>query len=250
MIDEQLKKSLAPFNISLDEFSELLIRLLDYGIISRDESNIEAKLYDRYLACADFIEDYLSIIRIRLFHDSQFFYIRAYPPGAEVPSLPDDDNNAFNSGMRYRPSQQEIAVILALRVEYEKALREGKVNDKGCVLIAFEGLAFAMKNLLKRSLPENLSERKNIFKRLKQLRLIQYNQDEDLDTEEYWISVQPSITNFVSQDALSELYPNKDESNNDLNNSNANAIEVGENNSGMRIYLVFIRQPLIWSVLI
>lgn len=219
MIDEQLKQALAPLNVSLDEFSELLIRLLDYGVISRDESQIEAGLYDRYLVCADLVEDYLAVVRIRLYHDRQFCYLRAFPPGAEVPGLPDDDNSAFNGGMRYRPSQQEIAVILALRVEYEKALREGQVDDKGCVLLPFEGLVFAMKNLLKRSLPENLSERTALFKRLRQLRLIQFSQDDDINSEEYWFSIQPSIANFISQDALDELYPQDGKRNEEANDS-------------------------------
>jgi hypothetical protein len=210
MIDEHIKQALQSLGLSLDEFSELLIRLLDYGIICRDESQIEANLYDRYLLCESLVEDYLSLIKIRLYHDRQFCFLRAYPPGAEVPGLPDDDNSSANSSLRSRPSQQEIAVILALRVEYEKALREGQVDDKGCVMLPFEGLVFAMKNLLKRSLPENISERKAIFKRLKQLRLIQFNQDDDLDNEEYWFSIQPSIANFVSQNALDELYPREE----------------------------------------
>jgi hypothetical protein len=207
MIEEHLKQSLQALNITFNEFSELLIRLLDYGVICREESQKEAILYDRYLSSANIVEDYLQVIHVRLLHDKQFFSVRAFPPGSEVPSLADDDNCAFNNGMRYRPNQQEVAVILTLRVEYEKALREGQVDEKGCVLLSFEALVFAMKNLLKRSLPENLSERKTLFKRLKQLRLIQYSREDDLDSDEYWLSVQPAIAHFVNQDALNELYP-------------------------------------------
>lgn len=207
MIEELIKPKLDALGLSQTEFSELLIRLLDYGVINRDESNIEAQFYDRYLMCAELVEDYLRIIGIRLYHDRQFFYLRAFPPGAEVPGLPDDDNSISSLGMRFRPSQQDVAVILVLRMEYEKSLREGKVDDKGCAMLSFEGLVFAMKNLLKRSLPENLSERKAIFKRLRQLRLVQYSHEEDLETEEYWLSIQPSITSFVNGEALEELYP-------------------------------------------
>jgi len=207
MLDNYIEQALKSLPISNEEFSELVIRLLDYGVITRSESQVESALYDRYLQCAELVEDYLSVIRVRLQHDRRFSFVRAFPPGAEIPGMPDDEHSPFNSGFRAKPSQQEVAVIIALRVEYEKALREGQVDDKGCVMLPLEGLAIALKNLLQRSLPEQLSERKNIFKRLKQLRLIHFNSDSELDTAESWISIQPSITSFVSDEVLAHLYP-------------------------------------------
>lgn len=207
MIEEALKKQLSALNLTLNDFSELLIRLLDYGVICRNESNIEAQFYDRYLVCSNLVEEYLRLLGIRILHDKHFCYARVFPPGAQVPGLPDDDNSAFNNGMRYRPSQQEVALILVLRVEYEKALREGNVDDSGCILVSFESIAFAVKNLLRRSLPENSSERRQLFKRLRQLRLIQFNGDDDLNIEECWLSIQPSITSFVTDEVLQSLDP-------------------------------------------
>ena len=208
-----LDEALIPLEISSDEFSELVIRLLDYGVINREESQIEQTLYDRYLQCAELVAEYLSILKLRIQHDRQFSFIRVFPPGAEVPGLPDDDAGAFSGGFRNRPSQQEVAVILALRVEYEKSLREGQVDEKGQVLLPVEGLAIAMKNLLKRSLPDNQTERKNLFKRLRQLRLVHFNSDMDLDSAESWLRIQPAITSFVNDDVLDALYPpNEDKS--------------------------------------
>lgn len=207
MIEQTLATALKPLAISQNEFSELIIRLLDYGVINREESNVEAQLYDRYLLCSDLVEEYLRVLHIRIFHDAHFNYVRVFPPGAEVPGMADDDNTVFTSGLRQRPSQQEVALILVLRVEYEKAVREGLMDDKGCVMISFEGLVFAMKNLLKRNLPEQLSERSALFKRLRQLRLLQFNHDDELNTEDAWFSIQPSIVSFVSEDAMQELYP-------------------------------------------
>jgi len=178
---------------------------LDYGVISRDESQIEAGLYDRYLLCQEAIESYLSVIGVRIQHDRQFAFVRIYPPGATVPGLIDEQHSPFNSGFRARPSQQEVAVILVLRAEYEKALREGQVDDKGRVMLSLEALAIAMNHLLKRSLPEGQIERKNLFRRLRQLRLIQLNIDDDFDSQESWISIQPAITSFVSDDVLNAL---------------------------------------------
>jgi hypothetical protein len=207
MFEEIIAEKLKDFSITMDEFSELVIRLLDYGVINRDESLVETRLYDRYLQITELIEDYLSILKVKIQHDKKFCFVRLYPPGAVVPGLADDEHSAFNSGFRVRPSQQEVAVILTLRVEYEKSLREGQIDDNGCALLSVEGLAIAMKNLLKRSLPESQGERKTTFRHLRQLRLIQYNSEADLDSADSWISIQPAISSFVSDDVLSELYP-------------------------------------------
>lgn len=207
MIADAIRNSLKVLNITLDEFSELVVRLLDYGVITRDKSQIEARLYDRFVQCEALVEDYLSITRVRLQHDTRFSFIRVFPPGATVPGMIDIDDSAFNSGFRVKPSQQDIAAILVLRVEYEKSLREGQVDEKGCVLIPLEGLAISHKNLLKRPLPDSHGERLAIFKRLRQLRVIDFNIDDDLNSNDSWISIQPSITSLVSDEVLSVLYP-------------------------------------------
>jgi len=205
MLDDYLSEQLEPLNLTREEFSELLIRLLDYGVLSREESQTEAALYDRYLQCSGLVEDYLAVLGVRLQHDRQFAFVRLFPPGASIPGMADDDKAPFNSGFRVRPSQQEVAVILVLRTEYQKSLREGQIDEKGRAMLSLEGLAIAMNNLLKRSLPEGQVERKNLFRRLRQLRLIQFNLDEDLDTDESWLSIQPGITSFVSDEVLETL---------------------------------------------
>lgn len=210
MFTTAIKEALSTSHITENEFSELIIRLLDYGVITREESQIENILYDRYLQCAELVEDYLAVIKVRIQHDRKFCFVRIFPPGATVPGMPDEEHAAFNGGFRSRPTQQEVAVILALRVEYEKALREGMVDDKGCVMLPMESLAIALKNLLKRSLPESSVERKTIFKRIRQLRLIQFNSESELDAAESWLSIQPSITSFVSDEVLDQLYPQEE----------------------------------------
>lgn len=207
MIADAIEDSLKKLNITLAEFSELIIRLLDYGVITRDKSQVETKLYDRFVQCEEIAEDYISITRVRIEHDTKFCFIRVFPPGAIVPGMIDIDDTAFNGGFRVKPSQQDIAAILVLRLEYEKSLREGQVDGKGCVLIPLESLAISHKNLLKRPLPDSQGERLAIFKRVRQLRLIDFNIDDDLNSNDSWISIQPSITSFVSAEVLSALYP-------------------------------------------
>lgn len=219
-LSDLLNSKLDDIGLSSNAFSELVIRLLDYGVISRHESQIEANLYDRYLQCAEILEDYLAPLHLVIMHDAQFQFLRVFPPSAVVPGIADDDaktDSPFQSGFRTKPSPGAIAVILVLRVEYEKALREGKVDELGHVLLPLEELVITMKNLLKQSLPESQAERQAVFRQLRQLRLIKYTNEADLNIEnshDSWVRVEPGITSFVSQRMLDQLYPPSEEPDN------------------------------------
>ncbi|MEH6346218.1 MAG: DUF4194 domain-containing protein [Bermanella sp.] len=206
-IEQLLEKE----GIILKEFTELLIRLMDYGVICRDESQVEQILYDRYLRIEPIMQDYLSLMGIRLQHDRRFQFVRCYPPGAQIPGM-EDDEQPFNGGLRVRLSQNEVALVLVLRSQYDKALREGMVDEQGCVLVSLESLSIALKNLLGRSLPDQLTERKNLFRRMRQLRLIQLNNEDALDSSEFWLKVRPMIMSYVSDDVLSSLLNEEDTS--------------------------------------
>lgn len=204
-LSELLQQKLSAKQFSADEFSELLIRLLDYGVICRDESQIEEQLYDRYLQLHDLVEDYLSPLRVRIQHDKRFCFVRIFPPGAQVPGLPDDDAQPFSGGLRAQLSQQEVATVLVLRAEYDKALREGQIDEQGSVMLSLEALGIALKNLLNRTLPEKKTERAQLFRRLRQLRLIQFSQGSDLMQQDAWLKIRPSITSFVNETILQNL---------------------------------------------
>nr|WP_282450125.1 DUF4194 domain-containing protein [Microbulbifer sp. CAU 1566] len=195
---------MAQCRVTRSEFSELLVRLLDYGVICRDESNVETLLYDRFQRCEALIREWLAPLGLRLQHDSRFQFIRVYPPGAEVPGMPDQEE-PHHGGFRARLSQQEVAAILVLRVEYDKSLREGQVDDQGCVALTLEALELGLRNLLKMSLPDKLAERKQLLKKLRQLRLIQFNGEDSEAVAETLLRVRPTIAQFVSESALQQL---------------------------------------------
>lgn len=205
-IEQLLEKE----GVQLKEFSELVIRLMDYGVICRDESQIEQVLYDRYLRIEEIVQDYISVMAIRIQHDRRFQFIRCFPPGAQVPGMEDEDQ-PFNGGMRVRLTQNEVALVLVLRSQYDKALREGHVDEQGCVMVSLESLSIALKNLLGRSLPEQLTERKNLFRRLRQLRLIQLANEDALDSSEFWLKIRPMIMSYVSDEVLSTLVAEQEE---------------------------------------
>jgi hypothetical protein len=111
-----------------------------------------------------------------------------------------------------RLNQHEVALILVLRAEYDKALREGQVDEQGCVMVSLESLSIAIKNLLKRTLPENMTERKQLFRRLKQLRLIQIANEDRLDDGDMWMRIRPMIMSYVSEQVLTDLIENEQNS--------------------------------------
>ena len=188
--------------IALEEFRALLIRLVNYGVLERAESHTEQELYDRFVRVEELMGETLSLYGIVLHHDRRFEYVRLYPPGSRTPGMEQAEDDAFNGSLRARLTQNEVAVVLVLRAQYDKALREAKIDENGFATEPVEAISLAMKNWLNRSLPEKTTERRRIFQRLKQLRLIDYRSDEELETTEAWIRIHPMIVDFVSSDAI------------------------------------------------
>ncbi len=205
MLTDSLIQHLEKSGISWEEYQELCLRLLNFGVLCRDESQVEQQLYDRYLRVADLVDEYLAVVGIQVFHDRRFAYLRLYPPGAQVPGMDDATDHAFSSGLRTRLKQDEVALLLVLRQQYDKALREGQVDDAGFVTESIESIGIAMRNFLGRSLPEKLTDRKRVFERLRKLRLIKYRHEDDLVTSEAGLKIHPMIVAFVSDDAIAAL---------------------------------------------
>lgn len=201
LLQEQLEKH----NLSLDNWRELVQRLLDYGVLCRDDSQVEAELYDRFVRIHELVNDYLNLMDVRFQHDSHFRFVRILPPGARLPGMDDESDEPFNAGLRSRLNQHEVALVLVLRAEYDKALREGSIDEQGCATLSLEAIAMAMKSLLRRSLPENLGERRQAFKRLRQLRLINFFAESDIDSSESWIKIRPLIINLVNNEWLEQI---------------------------------------------
>ena len=201
-LNEFLVSQLEKLDIGVNEFQELVIRLLNYSVVVRDESQTEQLMYDRLIRCQQLVEDYLAIMGIQLYLDNRFEYARVFPPSSEIPGIKEATEQAWSGSLRQRLSQYETALVLVIRAQYEKALREGKIDEKGFALESIESLIIASKNLLGRSLPEKLTERKRLFLKLRQLRLIDYRVDEAFESEEGWIKIHPMIISFVNQSCI------------------------------------------------
>ena len=201
IIEQQLEKE----NISINDFRELVIRLLNYTVLCRQENQIEQQLYDRYLRISELVKEYLALMGVQILHDTRFEYVRLYPPSSQVPGMEDAEVSSFSGSLRSRLSQQEVALILVLRLQYDKALREAQVDDEGYVTESFEAISIAMKNIIGRSLPEKLNERRQLFSRCRKLRLIDYHHEDDVLVAESWLKIHPMIVGFVDDDAIAAL---------------------------------------------
>lgn len=204
-LQDYLERRLEPAAVSYEQLRELLIRLLNYGVLVRDESQTTRDLYDRFRRIENIVIDALALYGIELHHERKFEYVRLYPPGSRRPGMDHAEDEAFGGSLRARLSQHEIALTLVLRAQYDKATREGKLDDHGFAIEPLEAIGLAMKNWLGRSLPEKSTERRAVFRRLRQLKLIEYREEDDLEQAETWVRVHPMIVDFVSNEAIDAL---------------------------------------------
>jgi len=204
-LNQYLEGRLSNSGLDFEALQELLIRLVNYGVLTREESQTERELYDRFVRLEEVVTEALALYGIRLYHDRRFEYVRLYPPGSRTPAIDSAEEQRFGGGLRARLSQHEVALVLVLRAQYDKALREGKIDERGYAVEPFEAVSLAMKNWLSRSLPEKATERKRVFQRLRRLRLIDYREDDDVERSEAWLRIHPMIVDFVSREAIEAL---------------------------------------------
>jgi hypothetical protein len=200
-IEDRLERSA----VTYDQLQELLVRLLNHGVLVRDDSQTARELYDRFVRVEELVKEILSLHALQMHHDRRFEYVRLYPPGSRTPGMDGAEEHAFGGGLRARLTQNEVALVLVLRAQYDKAVREGKIDERGFAAEPLEAISLAMKKWLNRSLPERLSERREAFRRLRKLRLIDYRDEEDLDQIEAWIRIHPMIVDFVGAEAIDAL---------------------------------------------
>jgi hypothetical protein len=143
-LNNYLQQRLEPVAVTLDELRELLVRLLNYGVVCREENHTERELYDRFLRVENAARELLELFGITVHLDRRIEYLRLLPPGSQVPGMEGAAEQAFAGSLRARLTQNEVALLLVLRMQYDKALREGKLDERGFVTESFESLGLAM----------------------------------------------------------------------------------------------------------
>lgn len=221
-----LKESLA----DEERFRAVALRLLRHGVIAAKDSQHELALYSDCLRLKPLLDDYFHILGCRLHHDVDYQYFRLYPPGAGAPGQVGADAEEV-TGLRLKLTYAEIAAAIAVCFLYDKARQDGRLDDEGEVVESLETFHTAMQTTLKRSLPDGAVERKSIFHRLKQMKIIGYDHEADLNDPETVIVLRPFVTSLVYPDAVNiieaALPPdNDDEVNSAASNENGDETDV------------------------
>lgn len=202
MIDFErgIEEALTGTPVTLERFREVVLRLLDMSVIVRADSQTEEKLYDDAVGILDLLRSYFAVMGCRLVHEAQFRYLQLYAPGVSIPGITTETQDA--SSLRMRLGQHDVAVLLILRFLYDRAIQTGMLDDDGRASVSLEELHTAMKSVLDRSLPDAATERRGIFRRLKQLKVVDYRPDADLENADNIIVIRPIITGMVHADYI------------------------------------------------
>lgn len=196
-IFDATQKVLKKTSVNMPRFQQIVARLLGRGIIVYGDSQAESELYNDASRVESLLIDYFSVFGATLFHDHHFSYFRLYPPGTDIQGQNSETEPSENS-LRQNLNQHETAAVLVLRFLYDQALQEGSLDDAAEAQVSLEALHTAMQTRLNRTMPPTSGERKNVFRKLKRLKLIKFSSEDDLDQPETWLTIRPMITGFLN----------------------------------------------------
>lgn len=202
-LTDTLLAALAPHDIPLERFRDIVGRLFAAGIMVRDEDGVEQRLYDDMRRIEAPLSEYFAIAGFTLVHDVQNAFFRLYAPGADIPGMAGDDGEAM-PGLRARLSADFVAAALALRFQYQQGLADAgaRLTDAGEVLVRLEELAATLQTQLRRPLPAGAVERQRLLNDLKRHRLIRLGPMFSMEDEEALLAIRPTILGIVSDDML------------------------------------------------
>lgn len=198
MID-YIEKELKQANADLSDFRRIVNRLLNHQAIYRRQSQVEGEDYDLYLRLEAFVKDYLGVLGFTLVHHSSQRYVVCYPPGAEIPGVYNDDTEHHHYQQTLR--RNEKIMLITARYLFEELLREGKVSDEGVAFIDLEKLSHTFAMIAKQPLDKE-SEREELLKFLKRLRIAEYK---DASEPDAYIGIRSTILCYTLNSVLDEV---------------------------------------------
>lgn len=207
IISFELKKALSPLGIEYKEFGDLLLHLMHKSVICRDDSEVERKLYDQYLMCETYVKDYFEIVGIGVLHNKNFSSIRIFAPDADFPSkqeIADEKNNK----LRMQLSKDEVAALIVCYLMYQQCSDDLKLEEFNAVIMREEFYA-AHATYLSYEPRENETARKDVFKKLSQLKVIEYN-SEFFDNSEYPIVIRPYVQDVILPETVKQYLDKKE----------------------------------------
>ncbi|MDH5185248.1 MAG: DUF4194 domain-containing protein [Gammaproteobacteria bacterium] len=204
-LHKTLQDELRGTPVSFERFQTLAIRLLDTGVLSSGDSQLETELYQDAARVEELLHSYFDIIDCTLFHDHGFEYMRLYPPGSDIPGQDKQDNDVLPKGLRMQLSQGDIASALVLRFLYSEAMQNASLDEDGEAMINLEAFNTTMATQLKRTQPLSVTERRSGFGRLRALKLINFPSDLDVTDPNAQLAIRPLITSLIPEQALADV---------------------------------------------
>lgn len=189
--------------LDIGDFEAVVSYLLSNGVINRDDSQREERLYDLFLRIEDIAKDYLALVGIKTLHDEDLQSIRIYAPSSETPEEFDDtgDKNK-NTNMSSKLNTEESAYLIALALYYDQKLREERINDADMAIeISKEEFHVALATFVGYTVSQSKTTREEAFKTLKRLRAVTFGKDLFIDGDNPLI-IRPHIVNLLPKDTL------------------------------------------------
>lgn len=121
------------------------------------------------------------------------------PAGGEIPGVYNDDTEQQHYQQTLK--RNEKIMLITVRYLFEELLREGKVNDEGVAFVDLEKLSHTFAMIAKQSL-EKESEREDLLKLLKRLRVVEYK---DISEPDAYVGIRSTILCFTLNSVLAEV---------------------------------------------
>ena len=210
-LNSYIKNSVSDVNVSVDEFGDIAIYLLDSGVICRDDTKVERNLYDKFIRIEEEMMQYLKIIGVHIYHNREFFSVRAYAPDATHPHS-DDVADGGSSLMRLSINKELAASLLICYLIYEQYRSEARLEDDFTAVVEQHEFITAHAAMLGIDVIQSGSKNipAEIYKSLKKLRAINYHSD-FFNSDEYPLIIRPYIYDIVPEENLQTIEGAKDE---------------------------------------
>ena len=208
-LDYTISSSIEDTDINITEFGNIAIYLMENGVICRSDSTVERALYDRFIRVKEELMQYFKIIGVHLYHNEDFYSIRAYAPDALHPNSNEVTENG--SSMLRMPMNKDLAASLLIAyLLYEQYRTEARLEDDFTAVVQqheFETAHAAMLGIDTIS-SKNKTQKDENYRQLKKLRAINYNK-EFFTSEDYPIIIRPLIFDIVLEEKILEVLDSK-----------------------------------------
>ncbi len=207
-LDHTISSNIEDVDVNITEFGNIAIYLMENGVICRSDSTIERELYDKFIRVKEELMQYFKIIGVHLYHNEEFYSVRAYAPDASYPNS-DEIIDSGSSMLRMTMNKDLAASLLVSYLLYEQYRAEARLEDDFTAVIQqheFETAHAAMLGIDAISI-KNKTQKDEMYKQLKKLKAINYNKD-FFSSEEYPIIIRPLIFDIILEENILEVLEN------------------------------------------